>query len=106
MVRVLENSRNIPIDISEDPPAFPTDTVSSVWTRDGQPLRSGPDISLTYSTVTFTNVDRQDSGNYFVVASNVVEGREVGNDAGRFNLDVICKLKVCQYVYVHAQARA
>ena len=101
MVRVLEISRNFPVDISQDPTAFPTETVSSEWTRDGLPLSSGPDISLTYSTVTFTGVDKLDSGYYSVFASNVVEGTEVGNDTGSFSLDVICKLCVCLRLLVH-----
>ena len=98
MVRVVENSRNFPIDISQEPTAFPTDTVSFEWTRGVRPLISDPGVSLTYFTVTFSNIDRQDSGNYFVFASNVVEDREVGNDTGSFNLNVICKhacLSVC-----------
>ena len=101
MVRVVENSGNFPIDISQEPTAFPTDTVSFEWTRGVQSLISGPGLSLTYSTVTFSNIDRQDSGNYSVFASNVLEGREVGNDTGSFNLDVICKSKsVCMYMCV------
>ena len=99
MVRVLESSRNFPIDISQDPTAFPMETVSSEWTRNGRHLSSGPGLSLMYSTVTFFSVNRQNSGNYFVFASNVVEGREVGNDTGSFSLDVICKC-VCVCVCV------
>ena len=99
MVRVSENSRNISINISQDPTAFPTDTISFDWSRDGQPLSSSSDISLTYSAVTFTNVGRQDSGGYSVFASNVVQGIEVGNDTGSFNLDVVCKL--CMHVSVY-----
>ena len=95
MVRILENSRSFPIDISQDPTAFPTDTISFNWAdRDGQRLSSGQGLTLTYSSVTFTNVDRQDSGNYSVFASSVIDGREVGNDTGSFYLDVICKLSV------------
>ena len=105
MVRVVENSRNFPIDISQEPTAFPTDTVSFEWTKGVQPLSSGPGLSLTYSTVTFSNLDRQDSGNYSIFASNVVEGREVGNDTGSFNLNVICKcvcVHVCLSVYANS----
>ena len=91
-LKVLENSRNFLINISQNPIAFPVETVSFTWTRDGQTLSSGPGLSLTYSSMIFSNVARQDSGNYSVFASNVIEGREVGNDTGSFNLDVICKL--------------
>ena len=93
-LKVLENSRNFLINICQNPTAFPVETVSFTWTRDGQPLSSGLGLSLTYSSLTFPNVARQDSGNYSVFASNVIEGREVGNDTGSFNVDVICKLYI------------
>ena len=93
-LKVLENSRNFLIDISQNPTAFPVESVSFTWTRDGQPLLSGPGLSLTYSSVTFSNVDRRDCGDYSVFASNVVDGIEVGNDTGSFYLDVICKLQL------------
>ena len=99
-LRVLESSRNFQINIGRNPTAFPVETVSFTWTRDGQPLISGPGLSQTYSSVTFSSVNRQDSGNYSVFASNVVEGIEVGNDTGSFSLDVICKLFNYYDVYI------
>ena len=97
-LRVLEGSRNFLINISQNPTTFPEETVSFTWTRDGQPLSTGlGGLSLTYSSVTFSSVTRQDSGNYSVFASNVVEGREVGNDTGSFRFDVICKLYAWNY---------
>ena len=89
MVRILENSRNVPIDLAVDPLPFPLDTISFNWSRDGRPLTTGP--TLTYSNVTFPRVERMDSGTYFVQVMNVVDGVELGNDNGSFTLDVICK---------------
>ena len=94
---VLEGSHNFPIDITQNPTAFPTETVSFSWTRNGQPLTTDP--AQTYSSLTFSSVDRSDSGNYSVFATNVVEGREVGNDTGSFYLNVICKL--CIHIVTH-----
>ena len=100
-LNVLENTRNLPIDISQNPIAFPEETVLFTWTRDGQLLISGPGLSLTYSSVIFSNVDRQNSGNYQVFTSNIIQDREVGNDTGSFNLNVICKLRLISMFYVH-----
>ena len=94
---VLENSLNFPINITQNPTAFPMETVSFSWTRNGQPLTTDP--AQTYSSLTFSNIDRSDSGNYSVFASNVVDGREVGNDTGSFYLNVICKL--CIYIFTY-----
>ena len=94
---VLEGSHNFPIDITQNSTAFPTETVSFSWTRNGQPLTTDP--TQTYSSLTFSSVDRSDSGNYSVFATNVVEGREVGNDTGSFYLNVICKL--CIHIVTH-----
>ena len=102
IVRVLENSQNFPIDISQNRTAFPMETVSFSWTKDGQPVNDGPALDLTYSNVTFSSIDRQDSGNYSVFASNIVGGREVGNDTGNFYLDVICKLCMHSYYFYNS----
>ena len=88
-VRIEENTRNVPVDLALDPAPFPMDTLSFDWTRDRRPLSTGP--TLTYSSVTFSSVERRDSGTYSVLTKNIVDGVQVGNDTGGFTLDVICK---------------
>jgi hypothetical protein len=94
LLRIQENQTNIPVDVRQLPAAFPEPTFFN-WNRDGQPLRNG--LILTYSSVTFDTISREDAGNYSVSATNfVLPGRpgtdRVGNDTGAFYLDVICKL--------------
>ena len=92
MVRIEENSRNIPVDIGLDPEPFPLDTVSFSWTRDDQPLSGGSGLVLAYSTVTFPTIKRSDAGVYSVAASNHIRGdpiQHIGNDTGNFILDVL-----------------
>ena len=98
-VKILENSSNITVNLSQDPAAFPEPTVFS-WNKDRQPLRT--DLLPTYSNVIFDTVRRADTGNYTVTATNFVlpgspEGNQVGNNTGGFHLDVICKS--CQTLY-------
>lgn len=91
VVQVLEGRRNIPVDFALDSSAFPEPNLFS-WTKDGVRLTTGP--TLTYSTVTFVTVERQDAGNYAVTATNFIldnPAQEVGNDIGHFTLDVIFK---------------
>ena len=96
MFRIVENSLNIPIDLSQlqEPAAFPEPTLYN-WTRNGVQLSSPPSMHvLTYSTITFNAVSRNDSGNYAVSATNFVlesNSVQVGSDTGSFSLDVICK---------------
>ena len=93
MVKIEENSLNIPIDLRQEPAAFPEPT-SFHWYKDGQRLTEA-DRPPTYSNVTFSTVRREDAGNYTVSATNFVVGsnvEQVGNDTGSFFLDVICKL--------------
>ena len=93
MYTIEENSLNIPVDLSGDPPAFPIPTDFS-WTKDGSPLN---DASLTHSTITFSTISRSDSGNYAVSATNFILNNDkvpVGSDMGSFSLDVICKLNI------------
>ena len=92
MVKILENSQNVTIDLRQEPDAFPEPTLFS-WNKDGQPLA---DLLLTYSNVTFDTVTRTDTGNYTITATNFVlpgspGANQVGNDTGSFYLDVICK---------------
>ena len=69
VVRLQEGREvNVPVDLRQDPPAFPEPT-DFTWMRNGQPLlRSG--LTTTYSNVTFDSVMRSDAGNYTVTATN------------------------------------
>ena len=90
MYRIVENSLNVPVDLSQEPVAFPIPS-NFTWTRNGATLS---DPALTYSTVTFPSVSRSDAGNYVVSATNFVldnDTAQVGSDMGSFSLDVICK---------------
>ena len=99
LVKIEEGSRNITIDLHQDPAAFPEPTLFS-WSKNGQPL-SASDLTLTYSNVTIDTVRRADAGNYTVTATNFILpdiplANQLSNDMGGFYLDVICKLhKMC-----------
>ena len=102
VVRIEENSINVPVDIGLDPEPFPLDTLSFSWTRDSQPLSGGSGLVLAYSTVLFSTIRRSDSGVYSVAASNHITGdpsQQIGNDTGSFTLDIICKLQKAVDVY-------
>ena len=95
LVRIEEGSRNITVDLHQDPAAFPEPTLFS-WNKDGQPL-SATELTLTYSSVTINTVRRADAGNYTITATNFVlpsspVANQLSNDTGSFYLDVICKL--------------
>jgi hypothetical protein len=85
-------SRNIPVDLREQPSGFPEPTVFS-WMRGGEPFTTRP---RTYSSITFDTVTRDDTGTYTVTATNFAFGAppavEVGSDTGSFSLNVLCKL--------------
>ena len=69
---------------------------SYIWTRNGVVL-SGPPPTLSYSTVTFPSVSRNDAGNYAVSATNFDLNNStvpIGSDTGSFSLDVICKFDI------------
>ena len=90
MLKVEENSGSIPVSLSEGLAAFPNPTFQ--WTKDGVRL-NGP--ALTYSSVTFDIVTREDAGNYTVLATNFLLNsmtEVIGNDIGSFYLDIFCKL--------------
>ena len=94
MVKILENTSNVTIDLQQELAAFPEPTLFS-WNKDGQPLMA--DLLSTHSNVTFATARRSDTGNYTITATNfVLPGSpgtdQVGNDTGSFYLDVICKL--------------
>ena len=95
LVKIEEGSRNITVELRQDPAAFPEPTLFS-WSKDGQPL-SATELALTYSSVTIDTVRRADAGNYTITATNFVlpgslVANQVSNDTGSFYLDVICKL--------------
>ena len=102
-IKIEEGSESIPVDIRQDPFAFPEPTLFH-WSKDGQPLRAG--LSFTYSNVTFDTIKRADAGNYTVSATNFIIGsnvEQVGNDTGGFFLDVICE---CTYNLVLTNSEA
>ena len=95
LIKIEEGSRNITVELRQDPAAFPEPTLFS-WSKDGLPL-SATELTLTYSNVTIDTVRRADAGNYTVTATNFVlsdisVANQVSSDAGSFYLDVICKL--------------
>ena len=90
MYRIVENTLNVPVDLSQYPPPFP-EPRNFTWTRNTVTL-SNP--TLTHSSITFPSVRRSDTGNYVVSATNFVldnERVQIGSDTGSFTLDVICK---------------
>ena len=90
-MRVLEGKRNVPIDLALDPPAYPIPSSFS-WMIDRESLNTSP--ALTYSTATFDTIERLDSGDYAVNATNFIPDnptQQIGSDTGSFTLDVICK---------------
>ena len=92
ILKIVQNSVNVPIDLSQDPPPYPV-PASFNWTNDGAPLMNG--LAVTYSNITFPVVSRNDSGRYQVSATNYVLGsdtKQVGTDTGSFILDVICEI--------------
>ena len=102
MVKILENTSNVTINLQQELVAFPEPTLFS-WSKDGQPLMA--DLVLTYSNVTFATVRRADTGNYTITATNfVLPGSpgtdQVGNDTGSFYLDVICKSYYCVCTFI------
>ena len=96
MLRIVENAANsVPVELGQSPAAFPEPSLFS-WSKDEQPLSSGPGRTLTYSSISFSPVRRSDAGNYMVSATNYIIGsstEQVGNDTGSFVLNVICKLE-------------
>ena len=94
---------NVPVDLLQDPPAFPEPT-DFTWMRNGQPsLRSG--LTTTYSNVTFDSIMRGDAGSYTVTATNFLlndSTRPIGSDSGTFYLDVLCKCWLQFSTYISA----
>ena len=73
---------------AEETPGFPIIPDSFQWSLNGEILQDSSRISISsYPIFTFVSVDRDDSGNYSIVASN-----KAGTVVGFFILDVLCKL--------------
>ena len=93
LIKLKENSENVPVDLRQEPVAFPDEPISFSWVKDGQ-LLTQIDHPLTHSNVTFDTVSRADTGTYTASATNFAvpnfEPRLVGSDTGSFYLDVIC----------------
>ena len=95
LVRIQEGNKNVPIDLSLDPAAFPEPTNFS-WNVNGQSLTGLPQ-TYSYSRVNFSTVRRSHAGNYAVFAANYLLNDptvQVGNDSGSFYLDVLCMYKI------------
>ena len=73
---------------AEETPGFPILPDSFQWFLNGEILQGSSRINISsYPNITFVSVDRDDSGNYSIVASN-----KAGTVVGFFVLDVLCKL--------------
>ena len=93
LVKIQEYDLNVPINLLQDPIAFPEPS-SFDWLKDGQPLRQSG-LSITYYSVMFFSVMRSDAGSYTVSTTNFLLDnviQPVGSDSGSFYLDVLCKL--------------
>ena len=74
----------------------PTPTIS--WTRNGSLVNTSTRISFSdgNKTLTITNVNRTDSGEYRCVARN-----RVGSDtSSAAKLDVQCKTSISEYIHM------
>ena len=90
--KIVENSKNVTINLGQNPAAFPSPTFD--WSRNGVPLNNW---SFTYSSITFPVLSRGNAGQYQVSATNYVlesNTQQVGTNTGSFILDVICKINV------------
>ena len=91
-VRIQEGDLNVPIDLLQEPAAFPEPS-NFEWLVGGLPLRQNG-ITTTYFSVTFASIMRSHAGDYTVTATNFLLGnatQPVGSDMGSFSLDVLCK---------------
>ena len=71
----------------EETPGFPILRDSFQWSLNGEILQDSSRINTSsYPNITFVSVDRYNSGNYSIVASN-----KAGTVVGFFVLDVLCK---------------
>ena len=86
--KVKEGERNVVIDLSLSPPAFPPPSFYW-WTK--------PAVytTLNNSAISFDNITREHAGVYTLTAANHHlndSDNMVGTDTGNFTLDVVCKV--------------
>ena len=73
---------------AEETPVFPILPDSFQWSLNGEILQDSSRINTSsYPYITFVSANRDDNGNYSIVASN-----KAGTVVGFFVLDVLCKL--------------
>ena len=96
-LKIEENTENVRVDLTQDPVAYPEPGNGSFqWSKGSLRVTSGPTITLTYSTITFTTVTRSHAGRYVVFAApfykhGVGHRDQPGKGYGSLILDVICK---------------
>lgn len=96
-LKIEENTENVRVDLTQDPVAYPEPGNGSfLWSKGSVRVTSGPTITLTYSTITFTTVMRSHAGRYVVFAAPFYKHGESHRDQpgkgyGSLILDVICK---------------
>ena len=91
IVKIQEGDANIPVDLRQDPAPFPEPSTFN-WSKDGQPLSA--DLNVTYSTLIFSSITRNSTGNYTVSATNFLlsnSSQQLWSDTGIFYLDVLCE---------------
>lgn len=94
LIKLKENTTDVLINLLEEPAPVPLPNIV-FWYKDGQYLSGSNQIGLTYSSVTFDTIRREDAGNYTVFAANPLSlvwpgYYSAGTDTGSFYLDVIC----------------
>ena len=85
--KVVESANSFSIDLSRDPPPFPPPNYH-VWNK------TGVDVTLNGTAISFDNVTRRHTGTYSLTVANFYYSEEVGRDTGNFTLDVLCKFIV------------
>ena len=90
-IRFQEGVNDVAVNLEEGRSAFPTPMFE--WTQNGQPAMNGSGRVFGYPSLTISSVARTDRGMYTLSARNFELGttNEIGNDAGTFTLDVLCK---------------
>lgn len=85
--KIIAGEKNVIVDFSLDPPAFPPPKFLS-WNK------TGVYVTLKNSAISFDTITRKHSGTYSLTATNYHlddNTKEVGTDTGNFTLDVVCK---------------
>ena len=108
-LKIEENSGNVRVNLSQGSLPYPEPGPSDfVWSK-GPLVMSGPDITLTYSTITFSTVKRAHAGRYTVFTATFFDPRlshkdQLGGDYGNLILDVLCELMcMCIIIKVHSK---